>query len=55
MPYRSNPKGTWGEFGAGVSAEMTRGANLFLSGSYQAGFSQKVKTWDVRDGLRFNW
>jgi fibronectin-binding autotransporter adhesin len=55
VPFRSNLEGTWAEFGAGVSTELTPGATLFASGSYQTAFGQEVEAWGARGGLRFNW
>lgn len=55
MPFRSDIKGTWAEFGGGVSTGLTRGASLFASGAYQTAFGQEVKAWDVKAGLRFIW
>ncbi|MDX3884195.1 MAG: autotransporter-associated beta strand repeat-containing protein [Sphingomonas sp.] len=55
VPFRSNIKATWAEFGAGVSTEVTRGATLFGSGSWQTAFGQETKSWGLRAGLRFNW
>lgn len=55
VPFRSNLKATWAEFGAGVTTELTRGASLFASGSWQTSFGSEVNSWGLRAGLRFNW
>ncbi|HVJ02212.1 MAG TPA: autotransporter-associated beta strand repeat-containing protein, partial [Sphingomonas sp.] len=55
IPFRSNMKDTWGDFGAGISATLTRNANLFLTGGYQKSFDRDVESWDLKAGLRFNW
>ncbi|MBO9715375.1 MAG: autotransporter-associated beta strand repeat-containing protein [Pseudoxanthomonas sp.] len=55
VPFRSNLKGTWAELGAGVSAEVARGANFFASGGYGSAFGDGLTSWNARVGLRIDW
>lgn len=55
MAFRSKLEGTWGELGAGVSAEISRGTSLYVNGGYASAFGDGLEAWNLRVGLRVDW
>lgn len=55
VPFRSDIRGTWAEFGAGVSGEISPGASVYASGAVQTDFGEQMKGWDLRVGVRVAW
>ncbi len=55
-PFNSYLGGTWGELGAGVTAQMTDKVNLFASGAYNRSLDNKGRQgWDGRLGMSVKW
>lgn len=55
VAFRSKLEGTWGELGAGVSAEISRGTSLYVNGGYASAFGDGLEAWNLRVGLRVDW
>ena len=55
VPFRADLGGTWGELGAGISAQVTRSASLFANANYQRSFDGDRHGYEGKIGLRYNW
>ncbi len=56
IPFNSYFNGTWGEFGAGVTAPITEKVNLFATAAYQHSLDNKGRVgWDGRLGMNVKW
>ena len=55
VPFRAELGGTWGELGAGISAQLSRTASLFANANYQHAFDGDRRAYEGKIGLRFNW
>jgi len=55
VPFRAELGGTWGELGAGISAQLSRTASLFANANYQNAFDGDRRAYEGKIGLRFNW
>ncbi len=55
-PFSSNLEGTWGELGAGITAQMTDKVNVFATGAYNRSLDNKGREgWDGRLGMTVKW
>ncbi|MEN3930752.1 autotransporter outer membrane beta-barrel domain-containing protein [Microvirga sp. W0021] len=57
-PYQTTTAlgGTWGEIGAGGSAQVTDSINLFMTGAYQHSLDNKGRqSWNGRLGVNMKW
>ena len=55
VPFSANLRGTWGEVGAGISAQLNQSASLYASANYQRSFDGDREAYEGKIGLRFNW
>ena len=55
VPFRADLGGTWGELGAGISAQLNRCASLYANANYQRSFDGDREAYEGKIGLRFNW
>jgi outer membrane autotransporter protein len=55
IPFRSDISGSWAEFNAGTSVQLTRTMSVFANGSYQFGLDGRSEAWDAKVGGRINW
>lgn len=56
QPFNSYLGGTWGEIGAGVTAQLSDKVNLFATGAYNRSLDNKGRDgWDGRLGVTVKW
>ena len=55
VPFSADLRGTWGEVGAGISAQINRSASLYANANYQRSFDGDREAYEGKIGLRFNW